>query len=229
MRWPMDSASERVPSSRSASPVGVLPDDLRLGPVGTGDNGHGLHPVTVHHGKGAHRDLATTTDPAQKGPFRSGRHPRVLMDQGGYQLPDPVVFLATFHHHHPLPSGGNELGWRQQAGDPVAQTQSPQSGRGQDDGVEPLGQLPEPGVHVTPQGHDVQVRSGGQQLCLASKARRPHPGRFRQIVEACVSFGHEGVVRDIPLQLGAQDQPVGQQVRNILHAVDGDVTAFVNQ
>ena len=102
----------------------------------------------------------------------------------------------------------------------MTQSQAVQPGGRQDQGVQPQGlQLFQAGVHVAPQGDDLQVGPPVQELHPAPQAAGADAPARRDFRQAGVAGGDEGVAIVFPGRHRPQHQPRGDLRRHVLEAV----------
>ncbi|MNP29883.1 hypothetical protein D3C76_1229300 [compost metagenome] len=143
---------------------------------------------------------------------------------------DFVVGGTAFDAHRALATGRQAVFDADGAGNAIFETQANQAGCSKNDCVVLAGiQLGQARVDVATQETDLQVWASGQQLRLATQAGGADDTAGRQIFQACISIGYEGVARVFALANAVQAQPLGEVHRHIFHRVHGDVGFLFEQ
>src|SRR5205085_9978042 len=96
----------------------------------------------------------------------------------------PLRAGARFQYKRALAGGGNEYGRIQRRADLLRSSQPDQAGGGEDDRVGfTASKLVEPGIHISSQLEDLEIRSNGQQLCSPARRRRADPRSRGKVVD----------------------------------------------
>src|SRR5690606_14708286 len=140
------------------------------------------------------------------------------------------VALARLQGQGALTRRGQEGVQRQALTDDLAEAETVEARTGQQDGVEVAVALPlQPGVDVAAQHFDVQVGTQGQRLRLTTQGGGAEAGALQQVGEGGVMVADEGVAGVFALRHGGDGQTGGLFGGDVLHRVDGDVDAAVQQ
>ena len=154
--------------------------------------------------------------------FHAGTRGRVI--KRGEQRHQPRIATIALHRHRALRRGRQPLRRLQARDDALAQTQTLQAGHGQHDGVvATVVEFGQPGVDVTAQVEQFQVRSQRAQLRLATQRRGPDPRTDRQRVQRGVQVGDEAIGWIVAGQHRRQREGFVQFHRHILQRVHGAV------
>ena len=147
------------------------------------------------------------------------------MVEGGQQGAGGMVVGAAFNADRALAHRRKHLVEGQRDGlGRLGHGEAVQSGHGEQGCVDLAGfELPEPGLHIAANQHDVQIGAPHEKLGLAAQRGAADDRPSAELVDGARVPGDQRIARVFAGQLADDGQAVGQPGRHVLHGMDRHV------
>ena len=169
----------------------------------------------------SHGRLASATERGQHGTFGGDPGPCLGMLQALGDLKRGIAIVARLHRQRALAHGWTHHAGIEEFRDSIFQSQTPQSGRGENDGiVAAFIQFAQPGIDVAANVFDLQIGPASSKLRGAAQRTSSYASARGQILEGAA---YQSIAWIFALRDGGQRQALRQIGGHVFQAMYGQI------